>query len=310
MPSDTLTFRLGETKRIAHQIAADEAFAVGNVSITVWDSAGTEAVAAGTAGGKSSAATGTEHEVYYLWTPATAGDFTYRLLYTVDTETKAITGAVTVLPATSKFDPYAQRISRALSESEIGDAQAELSFRDLMDAVNSAVREYSNSNPRRVQVSISLTAAQWEYPLSGLTSWVNEFSEIVSLEPDVDPTIQSQFFLKDSEWYVDEVRATPVWGFVNRSPSTGETARITYKAVHSVSHTLTTLPSKDFEGIALFAAGVAAETALASLAARTEAPQQGAEIISRRDQTARWQSQAKALKALGKRLWSRQEFYL
>jgi hypothetical protein len=309
MPNDALTYRIGETKRIGHRVDSDTEFIVSAAVISIYDAAGV-AVESGATAAVDNPDEALFHEVYYLWTPDTAGDYTYQLVYTVGAQDIALTGLITVLPAVSKYDAYIHRIGRALAESEIGDAQAELACRDLMDAVSVAVRAYSDARPRRRQVSIALTASQWEYPLSGITGWETEFSSIVSLEPDVDATIQTQYFLAEADWYVDEERATPVWGFRNRVPSAGETARITYTAPHSLTHTTTTLPTRDFEAICLYAAGVAAETALASLAARTEAPEQGAELVSRRDQTARWQSQAKALKAAGRKLWARQEFYL
>lgn len=307
MPNDVFSYRLGESKRLAQTVRAEAEFVVSAVSISIYDGEG-EAVIEGDAGQVDSEAAAISHEIFYLWTPAEAGDYTYQLAYTVGAQTIALAGSVTVLPVVSKFDAYLQRVARALAESEIAEAQEQLSSRDLMDAVLVAVREYSNARPLRVQTSISLTANQWEYPLSGLTAWEDGFSSIRSLEPDVDPTIQTQYFLAESDWYVDEERA--VWGFRSRVPGTDDTARITYITPHTLTHTTTSLPAKDFEALSLYAAGVAAETALASLAARTEAPEQGAGIVSRRDQTARWQAQAKALKAAGKRLWARQEFYL
>lgn len=309
MPNSALIYRVGAIKRISHVITAETAFTVSAVTIAIYDSAGTATVPT-TAGSVDNGSADTEHEIYYLWTPATAGDYTYLLLYTIGAQKLEAWGAVTVLPAASKYDRYAARINRALAEAEIGDAQAELSYRQLMDAAQVAVRMYSADRPRRRQVSIALTAAQWEYPLSGVTGWESQFSELVSLEPDVDATVQAQYFLTPQEWYVDEDRATPVWGFVNRSPSSGETARLTYTTLHTLSHTEDTLPSRDWEAVCLYAAGVAAETALASKAARTGEPETAGGIVSRRDQAQRWSSQADRLKKAAVKQWRRQEWYL
>jgi hypothetical protein len=307
-------YRVGESKRLAHSVTSPDgtAFVVSAVVITLYPPTGTPITGAGTADPGTSAIS---QEVYYNWTPTVVGDYSYLLSYTVGAQTIDIRGAVSVLPAASLYETkgYFQRVLRALAEADVDEGQMDLAARDLMDALAVSVLAYSQKYPRLLQRDVSLDGATWEFPLAydvdagtGLPGWLDEYSAIQRIEPRVDATQQYRITLPLGQWEIDLRRG--VWRFLYYRGSSGDVARLDYTGLHTLSHTVDTLPAQAFEPICRYAAAHLCEGPKATRAAGTEAPEQGAGLVSRRDQTARFQAQADRLRKEALRLWKRRVF--
>lgn len=283
MPADRLA-RPSSTYRLSFLVEAASAVTVNDVRAYIYDEA--EAVVVdGALGGALGNGT-TQVEPYYDWSvPATAGDYKFSFEFLNGTLPQFEQGFVLVWPRTSKLDRYIERVKGWVQETEMGELQQALSLRDYRDALAAAVRDYSRKSPRLVQKDVSLTASQWEYDLSTLTagaspaaSWVNDFSRIVRIEPDVDSTLQSRYYEPLLQFSVDERRAK--WRFENRSPSSGDTARVDWETTHTLSHSVDTLPTLDFEPLCEYAAGVVLENPQAVQWLRTRNPQIAGDFVS------------------------------
>lgn len=297
-----LLFRVGETKRLHHKVEADAAFTVTSVSLRIYDSAGDQ-ITGSPFTGTASSGSETSHDVYYNWTPAAAGDYTYLLLYTVGSETRGIRGEVTVLPVTSKFDKWVKRVTDWMVESEVGEAQQLLSYRQLRDACLTAVRKFEESHPRRKlndSAGETLSANTWEYALPA--DWSDEFSRIESFEYPVDADVQERPYLEPWEVEVDELRDK--WYFVERVPTAGQKARFTYTLRHTLDDATDTIPTTRFDSVSMYAAGVALLQA-ANEACRKSDPQRGAGIVGQRTKQQEYSSQAKTLMDRAMDLWGR-----
>lgn len=310
--ADDLIFPLGTTARIVHTVTADDPFAVSAVTISIFNLAGTAIVTAAT-GDFDSAEEATSHQVYYLWTPATADDYTYALSYTVGGQTLVLRGRVLVWPLASKFDPYIARIQSWLQETEIGEAQQKLSLRDYRDAVRNAVRVYEKDRPRELLTRLTLAADTYEYSLPDADTedilgevfeppapWDNQFSQF--LGPPVPTTNYTAItpLYPAPKYAIDERRGK--WRFQQVYPPLSGQVDLAYTARHQLSHTADTLPAADFEAICQYAAGSALLT-LASKAAGTEAPEVAAGIVSYRDQTQRYRQLGMDFQKAAPALW-------
>ena len=228
---DDLIFRAGEVKRLQHTVTADEDFAVTAVTCSIYDADGA-ALVNGAAGTVDSVVAAEEHAIWYVWDTAgvPAGDYTYELRYTVDSETLAVRGEIAVLPAVSKYDRWIRRISSALLETGVGEDRRQLSPRQWKDALNSALAAYSLGNPRHLTEDVTMRAGTFAYDLPA--NWATGFSRAERLDYPVDDDSYLDTRLQPHLWRVEEARG--VWRFVSWTPAAGETARLFYTAPHVV----------------------------------------------------------------------------
>jgi hypothetical protein len=312
MPNNALEFRIGETKRIAAGLSldvessgSDTPFSISSVSCSIYNSAGTAVVSAA-AGGVAAGVNveALQHEVFYLWTPDTAGTYNFALFATIGTQTLlAGEGYVTVLALTSKFDAWERRIIDWLVETQAGEAQQHLSDSQLRDAATEAVRVYSSYKPRRVlKDAQALTANVWEYSL--WSEWEDRFSMIEYFEYPIDATSQARNFLNHvSEILIDEPRSK--WQFKSCVPSTGETYRVAITCRHTLSAATDSISSEepaDWDAVAQWAAGEALEQ-IANKHCGTEGQGVEAQTTNFRDKAAQYSAQARKLKAQAVNKW-------
>jgi hypothetical protein len=292
-------FRVGEVRALAHTITADEPFTIDSVTATVYDAAGTTVVDA--ASGTITAVAGNEYQISYLLDTSDleAGEYVYQLRYVVDGESLLVPGQVTLLPLTSKYDPYQNRVRGWLAEAKVTEPQRQLDYLDLMQALQAAVSRYEQDQPRRVLQTVTLSGG-FEYDLP--EDWVAGLSAFQALEYPVDATDQLRDYLEPHEWEVDELRSK--WRFTYQVPSAGEVTRIVYTTRHTLSHTADTLPAKHFEAICQYAAGQALLT-LANKAAQTSGPGLAAEAVNFRSKQQEFSAQAKELLRRAEGSWGR-----
>jgi hypothetical protein len=103
-------------------------------------------------------------------------------------------------------------------------------------AVNQAIYRHSKSKPREVVEDMVGTGAFY-YALSGLTYWSETFSQVLKVEYPVDDTDEDPEVLDPStEWAVYQRPGGKYLYFLTDEPATTESMRITYTAMHTVSH--------------------------------------------------------------------------
>jgi hypothetical protein len=297
-------YRVGIARRVLYEIETEEEVTVTSATITIYKSDGTASVSAQTMS-IVDAAPALKHTIYYLWTPAVADDYVGYVTYVLNTgETFSERFEAAVVPAVSKYDRYIRTMLNQILDAGVGEAAQLVSFRQAVDCINEAVKQFSKIRPQK-KVNhvdgVALTANVWEYALP--TDWVNEFSQVVSLEYPVDSTAQERWFLYTHEFHVDELRSK--WMFTKTAPGTNEKYRMTYTLPHSVVDGATpadTVPAQWFESVCRYATGLALAAA-ANRAASTSAPGQAAQYANFRTKQQEYRSQSEAMIRRAKDDW-------
>ena len=338
MPAGDLIGWVGETLDVTFPFASPNEVAVtlSSVLATIWNEAGTASPSA--AAGSVDTTTENGPYAFYLWTPATEGNYTGELKATVTAtgyltgQTRVRTFNAQVWPRTSLLRPFLDR-ARGLAADEarsLGEDAGKLSLRDYYESFLDALRAYSDANPRRVQSDVTLVGSQWEYALSTLAKvaagtapaaqWTPEFSEIRLVEPDVDATLQSQWFIGGGADRLNQVAGAqgvivdPVqakFRFAWLSPSTGDTARVEWTSPHVCTHVASSLPAEPvtgravhFEALCRYTAGEALER-LTAKAAGTNEQQIEAQVVSYGTTFERLRRLAMDYKAQAVKAWTR-----
>lgn len=300
--------RIGTTLRVAFTWKFnEESNAITAGSLYVYDSAGSAISGSPFAATVTVVTANVEYRVYYPLATAglSAGDYTGRMVYTATQAIDDDEVAFTLLPVTSKYDRWINRVRRLLQQSGLSESQASLSYRDLMDAVNTAAEAYSRARPRVIEWEQALTASDWTYSLPA--GWLPGVSQVLTAEYPVDATLQGRTYLLPRDVVIEE--ADSILYLVNHSPSAGETARFLYLGGYTLSHTEDNLPAAHFEAIAHAAAGAAAEM-LGAGTAGTEAPELVAGAVNYRDVTSRYQATADRLWKKARLLWADRRVYV
>lgn len=124
-------------------------------------------------------------------------------------------------------------------------------------AIKLALKEYSKHKPRIVNEKID-GAATFEYKLStNLTSYINDFSVVSSVEYPVDDTDETpNILIPEEDWYIYKKPTTDKYlRFVNYTPAATEDIRVIYSTLHTVTVTGTsTVSDYDEEAVQALAA--------------------------------------------------------
>jgi len=120
-------------------------------------------------------------------------------------------------------------------------------------AIGQAVKKYSRDKPREV-IEDEAGSGAFDYAVSGLDEWSDDFSSIRQVEYPVDDDDRTANILDDDGWMIYEKPAGKVLRFTEDTPVTGESIRITYTALHTCSDSACTIPGIDEEAVQLLAA--------------------------------------------------------
>ena len=291
--------RQGSVEAITTILAQSESFTPASATITVYDSADA-VVLNNVAAAVAATSQGNEWEVFYVWDTSAISSGFYRAHF------KVVIGSwnkflepvyIHVLPASSKLHPYYREVLSILREHDSPDPP---SFTEVQSAIDRALPVYSMDHPRRVRTSLALTPNDWTYPLSSLAGWTGGFSDILALEPDVDATIQTRYFLRSTDYRID-LEAGEVQ-FLYIQPATGDTAYFTVRALQRLDHTTDDIPSRHFKPFCLYVAGEVMQT-LAAEAVQTAQPQLASGMVSFDLKYDRYTSLGPELKREGRRQW-------
>jgi hypothetical protein len=120
-------------------------------------------------------------------------------------------------------------------------------------AINMAVKAHSKNKPRIV-IEDEAGTGDFDYAVSLLTSWTAGFSVVKQIEYPVDDDSQDAEILDHDEWEIYEKPAGKHLRFLESSPSTSESFRVTYTALHTCTDDACTIDSFDDEAVQALAA--------------------------------------------------------
>ena len=120
-------------------------------------------------------------------------------------------------------------------------------------AIGKAMDAHSKNRPRRVVADVSGTGA-FDYALTGLTSWQDNFSAILQVEYPVDDADQVADVLDPATWSIYEKPTAKVLRLLEDTPAVGEKMRVTYTARHTCSVSACTVDAGDTEAVQSLAA--------------------------------------------------------
>ncbi|MHC1726502.1 MAG: hypothetical protein AB9866_10910 [Syntrophobacteraceae bacterium] len=101
-------------------------------------------------------------------------------------------------------------------------------------AINNALRLHSKYKPRKIPEDLPGDGG-FDYPVSGLALWINDFSIILQVEYPVNDLVVEDNILEESDWQLYEKPAGSVLRFLSDVPQATENMRITYTTTHVFS---------------------------------------------------------------------------
>ncbi len=152
----------------------------------------------------------------------------------------------------STRDDYIAAIGRFVhGEFPLGEA-------DKILAIGRAVKEHSKHKPRIVVEDVDGDGG-FDYPVSGLEAWDDEFSSVKSIEYPVNDDDETPDMLHDSEWRIYRKPSGQVIRFLEDRPTASESIRVTYTAMHACTDSTCTVAGFDEEAVQALAASVFCE---------------------------------------------------
>lgn len=120
-------------------------------------------------------------------------------------------------------------------------------------AVAKAMDHHSRHKPNVVIEDLDGDGG-FDYAVSDLTSWADDFSVIRQVEYPVDDEDESPDILQDDDWMVYEKPDGAVLRFLRDTPSAAEDLRVTYTARHTCTAEACSVASGDDEAVQSLAA--------------------------------------------------------
>lgn len=159
-------------------------------------------------------------------------------------------------------------------------------------AIAAALLRYSQDRPRRIVADVTADAAGYRLPLPA--GWVARESAVLSIEMPVGAVPASMlapdgFALRETPSSEEIVLGVTV--------ALGDAARITFAAPHALSASVDTVPARDREALACWAAALLCDQVAAHHAENRE-PTIQADRVDYTSATKEWGARAKAYRAL------------
>lgn len=140
-----------------------------------------------------------------------------------------------------------------------GVSTTDMSAADRYDHVDAAVRRYSKDKPRLMVDNITGDGGRF-YALSGLTSWQDEFSQVVGIEWDAASTVTNDdlpVVLEPEDWTTYDDGTTKYLMLTYGTASSGDTVRVTYTVPWAFDDSDDiAIPDVDFDGLCYLAAAM------------------------------------------------------
>ena len=159
----------------------------------------------------------------------------------------------------------------------VPQVEDELAVGSIEERLGDAVRFYSRIAPRTNGVrDYAGDNATYEFPLP--SDWDPQFSRVQSVEyPQGN---QDPDYLESNQWFIYDTPSGQVLR-LKTTPSSGETARVSYTRMHKISSQQNTVPERDNRALCYLAASLIARNLESKYASHTE-PSLGADVINYR----------------------------
>jgi hypothetical protein len=261
------------------------------VSEIVQDVAGKIAGISGAITGISVAAGGTTYHVSDVLTLAGGTGGTARV--TAVSGTGAVTAAL-LLTAGSGYSTTGAKATTVAPSGGSGCTITVVSVSEV-DFIQEAVKIYSRHRPREVVKDITGDGT-YNYSIStNLTSWVEDFSIIKSIEYPAGQ--RNPVYLDEDDYAILRTESGLFIRFFVDTPSASDTIRVTYTALHILSDSQNTIPQIDEDAVCNLAASLCSG-ALASYYAQTSDPTIGADSVNYRTKSQEYSARAKEQKKI------------
>lgn len=120
-------------------------------------------------------------------------------------------------------------------------------------AIGKAMDAHSKYRPRRLVADVTGSGA-FDYAITGLTGWQDNFSAILQVEYPVDDTDETAEILDPETYCIYEKPAGKYLRFLEDKPTALEKARVTYTARHTCTGSACTVDAGDTEAVQSLAA--------------------------------------------------------
>jgi len=169
---------------------------------------------------------------------------------------------------------------------------------DKNTAIALALRHHSKHRPQELATDVDGDGG-FDYALSGLTSWVEGFSVIKSVEYPVDDDDQTADVLQDDAWEIYRKPTGRVLRFLSNTPSASESMRICYTAPHACTDTAdsSTVEAADEEPVQALCAAFFLEM-VATCHAQQGDSAIGADVVDHKSMAAEYAARARALRKM------------
>jgi len=167
---------------------------------------------------------------------------------------------------------------------------------DKILAISMAVKEHSKHRPRIVVEDISGDGG-FDYAVSNFAAWADGFSVIKQVEYPVDDDDETPDILQDDEWMVYEKPSGKVLRFLEDKPSSTETLRVTYTALHTCTDSACTVESYDEEAVQALGAAYFCDM-LATYYAQSGDSTIGADSVDHTSKTREYAARAKSYRKI------------
>ncbi len=167
---------------------------------------------------------------------------------------------------------------------------------DKILAVNQAVKRYSKDKPRVVVVDIDGDGG-FDYAVSLLTSWADDFSVIKQVEYPVDDTVEHADILQTDAWAMYEKPTGKCLRFLAIKPLATEDMRITYTALHTCTDSASTIAGFDEEAVQALCAAFFCEM-LAAYYAQSQDATIAADSVDHTSRSREYAARAKTYRQL------------
>ncbi|MBN1104754.1 MAG: hypothetical protein JXL84_15150, partial [Deltaproteobacteria bacterium] len=165
---------------------------------------------------------------------------------------------------------------------------------EIILAISQAMKIHSRHRPREIVEDVSGDDG-FEYSLEDLEHWSVDFSTVRQVEYPVDDDNETPDILQREEWAIYEKPDGVYLRFLDETPSSDESMRITYTAIHTCTDSDCTVSGFDEDAVQALAAGCFCEI-LATAYAQDQDSTINADSVDHKSKADAYQRRASALK--------------
>jgi hypothetical protein len=161
---------------------------------------------------------------------------------------------------------------------------------DQIMAIGMAMLRYSKDHPR-IAVQDITGDAGFDYAISGLTAWADDFSTIRQVEYPVDDDDETADVLDEDQWAIYQKPAGKQLRFLDEKPTAEESFRVTHTALHTCTVSACTVGTFDEKAVQALCAAIFCDM-IATYYAQNKDSTINADSVDHKSQAAEYSSRA------------------